>query len=118
MYNIVISSAYPRVCYAMLTCIRLFATPARLLFHGDSPGKNTGVGFHAHAPGDLPNPGIKPRSPTLQVDSLLSEPPGKPRNTGVGSLSLLQGNFPIQESNWGLLNYRRILYQLRYQGSP
>ena len=29
------------------------------------------------SPGDLPNPGIKPRSPTLQVDSLLSEPPGK-----------------------------------------
>ena len=30
------------------------------------------------SPGDLPNPGIEPRSPTLQVDSLLSEPPGKP----------------------------------------
>ena len=29
-------------------------------------------------PGDLPNPGIEPRSPTLQADSLLSEPPGKP----------------------------------------
>ena len=51
MYNIVISSAYPRVCYAMLTCIRLFATPARLLFHGDSPGKNTGVGCHAPSRG-------------------------------------------------------------------
>ena len=38
-------------------------------------------------------PGIEPRSPTLQADSLPSEPPGKPRNTGVGSLSLLQGNF-------------------------
>ena len=30
------------------------------------------------APGDLPKPGIKPRSPTLQVDSVSSEPPGKP----------------------------------------
>ena len=30
-------------------------------------------------PGDLPNTGIKPRSPTLQVDSLPSEPPRKPR---------------------------------------
>ena len=30
------------------------------------------------SPGDLPNPGIKPRSPTLQVDALPSEPPGKP----------------------------------------
>ena len=30
--------------------------------------------------GDLPNPGIKPRSPTLQADALTSEPPGKPLN--------------------------------------
>ena len=30
------------------------------------------------SPGDLPNPWIEPRSPALQADSLLSEPPGKP----------------------------------------
>ena len=53
------------------------------------------------SPGYLPNPGIKPGSPALQVDSLPAEPQGKPKNTGVGSLSLLQ---------W-------ILYQLSYQGS-
>ena len=58
--------------------------------HGDSPGKNTRV-WPGPPPGDLPNPGLKPRSPTLQV---ASEPPGKPRNTGVGSLSLLQGGLP------------------------
>ena len=69
-------------------------------------------------PGDLPNPWIAPRSPALQADSLLSEPPGKPMNTGVGSLSLLQGIFPTQESNQGLLHCRQILYQLSYQGSP
>ena len=34
-------------------------------------------------------PRTEPRSPTLEVDSLLSESPGKPKNTGVGSLSLL-----------------------------
>ena len=39
-------------------------------------------------------------------------------NTGVGSLSLLQGIFPIQGLNWGLLHCRWILYQLSYQGSP
>ena len=55
---------------------------------------------------DLPNPGIKPRSPALQADSLLTEPQGKPKNTGVGSLSLLQRIFPAQESNWGLLHCR------------
>ena len=39
------------------------------------------------SPGDLPNPEIKPRSPTLQADSLPAEPQGKPKNTGVGSPS-------------------------------
>ena len=58
------------------------------------------------------------RSPTLQADSLPSEPPGKPKNTGVGSLSLLQGNFQTQELNQGLLHCRWILYQLSYPGSP
>ena len=34
--------------------------------HGDSADKNTGVGFHAPPPGDLPNPGIGPSSPHLR----------------------------------------------------
>ena len=63
-------------------------------------------------------PRIKPRSPTLQADSLRAEPQGKPKNTGVGSLSLLQHIFPTQELNQGLLYCRRILYQLSYKGSP
>ena len=46
---------------------------------------------------DLPNLGIKLRSLSLQVDSLPAEPPGRPKNTGVGRLSLLQGIFPTQE---------------------
>ena len=53
--------------------------PARLLCPWNSPGKNTGVGGHSLLQGDLPNPGIDPRSPALQADSLPSEPPGKPR---------------------------------------
>ena len=40
-------------------------------------------------PGDLPNPGMEPRSPALEPDSLLFEPPGKPMNTGMGSPPLL-----------------------------
>ena len=58
------------------------------------------------------------QTPALQADSLPTQPPGKPKNTGVGSLSLLQGIFQTQESNWGLLHCRHILYQLSYQGSP
>ena len=40
------------------------------------------------------------------------------QNIGVGSLSLLQGNFPTQESNPGLPHCRQILYQLSQKGSP
>ena len=66
----------------------------------------------------FPHPGMEPRSPALRVDSFPAEPPGKPRNTGVGSLSLLQGIFPTEESNQGLPHCRWILYQLSHQGSP
>ena len=62
--------------------------------------------------GDLPSIGIKPRSPALQEHYLPSELPGKPKKTGMGSLSLLQGKFLTQESNWGLLYCSRILYSV------
>ena len=75
-----------------------------------SQGQNTGVGSLSLVQGNLPNPGIKPRSPTLQADSLPAEPQGKPKNTGVGSLSLLQGIFLTQELNRGLLHCWQILY--------
>ena len=70
-----------------------------------------------NSPGDLSNPGIEPGSPTLQEDSLQAEPPGEPKNTRAGSLFLLQGIllqgiFLTEESNWGLLHCRQILYQL------
>ena len=82
--------------------------------HGDSPCKNTRL--PCPSPRDLPNPGIK--LPTLRVDSLPTEASGKPKSTGVGSLSLLQGIFLTQESNWDPLHCRQSLYQLHYQGSP
>ena len=48
---------------------------------------------------------------------MLSEQPVKLKDTGVGSLPLLHGNFPNQESNQGL-HHRQILYQLSYHGRP
>ena len=63
-------------------------------------------------------PRDRTRSPVLQADSLPAEPQGKPKNIGVGSLSLLPGIFPTQELNQGLLYCWQILYQLSYQGSP
>ena len=55
-------------------CNPMDCSPPSSSIHGDSPGKNTGV--PCPPPDDLPNPGIKPRSLALQVDSLLSELPG------------------------------------------
>ena len=64
----------------------------------------------------LPNPGIEPRSPTSQADSLPAEPQGKPKNTGVGSLSLLQHlpNPGIEPGSSAL--QVDFFYQLSYQG--
>ena len=64
------------------------------------------------SPENRPNPGIEPRFPALQADSLPAEPQGKSKSAGMGSLSLLQQIFPTQESNQGFLLCRRILYQL------
>ena len=74
-------------------------------------------GLPCSPPGAVLNSGLELRYPTLQANSLPSEPPGKPKNTGVGGLSFLQGIFLIQELNWGLLHCRWILNQLTYQGS-
>ena len=64
----------------------------------NSPGQNTGMGSLSFSfSGDLPNPGVKPRSPALKADSLPAEPQGKPKNTGMGSLSLLQQIFPTED---------------------
>ena len=105
-----------RVCVCVCVCVCVLVTqlcptlcnpmdcsPPGSSVYGDSPGKNTGVGCQCPPPGYLPNPGIKTRSPTLQTDSLLSEPPENAKNTGVGSPSLLQGDFLTQELKQGLL---------------
>ena len=72
----------PPVCLVAQSCLTLCdpmnCSPPGSSVHGDSPGKNTGVGCHA----------------------------------------LLQGIFPTQGSNPGLLHYRQILYRLSHQGSP
>ena len=65
-----------------LSRVRLFATPWTVAYQApQSMGFSrqeywSGVPFPS--PGDLPNPGIEPRSPALQADALTSEPPGKP----------------------------------------
>ena len=57
-------------------------------------------------------------SDSMQPQGLYNPWNSPGQNIGVGSYSLLQGIFPTQESNRGLLRCRRILYQPNYQGSP
>ena len=47
------------------------------------------------SPGNLPNPGKEPRSPTSQADSLPAELQGKPKNIEAGSLSLSPADLPV-----------------------
>ena len=49
-------------------------------------------GLTCPSPGDLPDPGIEPRSPTWQVDSLPSEPPEKPIRCGEELLNMNYGS--------------------------
>ena len=58
--------------------------PTRLLCPWGFSRQEYWSGLPCPSPGDLPNPGNEPRSLTLQVNSLPSESPGKPKNTGVG----------------------------------
>ena len=79
MYNI----TYKLVC--VLSHIQLFATPWTVTLQAPlSMGfsrQEYWSGLPFPSPGDLPDPGIEPRSPALQVDSLPSEPTGKPKRT-------------------------------------
>ena len=84
--------------------------------HGDSPGKNTGVGCQALLQGTFPTQGPNPGFPHCRWILHHLSHQGRPLKTGVGSLFLLQGVFLTQESNQGLLHYRWILYQLSYWG--
>ena len=89
-----------RVCLVTQSCPTLCdpmdCSPSGSSVHGNSPSKNTIVIAMPSSRGSS-----QPRDRTwvsCTAGRLPSEPPGKPKNTGVGSLSFLQGNFPSQES--------------------
>ena len=143
------------LCSVIQSCMTLLQPyelqPARLLCPWDSPGKNTGVGYHFLLQGIFLTQGLNLHLPRADF-SLLSyqqsyvysscvllccvqshltlceptdySPPGSSvhgdspgKNPGVGFHALLQGTFPTQGLNPGLLHYRWNLYHLRYQGS-
>ena len=65
-------------------CDPMDCSPPGSTVRGNFPGKNARVGCHALLQGIFRTQESKHRSPAVQVDSLLSEPLGKPKNTGVG----------------------------------
>ena len=79
--------------------VRLFATlwtvghqaPPSMGF----PRQEYWSGLPFPSPGDLPDPGIEPRSPSFQADALTSEPPGKPH--------MPWGNQLIIKKKWSIL---------------
>ena len=67
----------------LLSRVRLFATPWTVA-HQAPPSMGFSrqeywSGLPFPSPGDIPDPGIEPRSPALEADTLTSEPPGKPK---------------------------------------
>ena len=64
-----------------LSRVQLFSTPQTVAYHAllsmGFSRQEYWNGLPFPSPEDLPNPGIKPRSPTLKADALSSEPPGK-----------------------------------------
>ena len=64
-----------------LSHVRLFVTPWTIAYQAPPSIYWSGLPFPS--PGDLPDPGIEPRSPTFQADALTSEPPGKPIHTHI-----------------------------------
>ena len=78
-----------------LSRVRLFATPWTVA-HQATPSMGFSrqeywSGLPFPSPGDLPDPGIEPRSPALQADALISEPPAK------ALLSKLCSNVPLMQ---------------------
>ena len=80
-----------------LSCIWLFAIPWTIQSMEFSR-QEYWRGESFPSPGDLPNPGIKPRSPALQVDSLPAESPGKP--------TVPRGNSIKDSKSWGSFNFQ------------
>ena len=78
--------------------------------HGDSPGKNTGVGCHALLQGIFPTQGTNPGLPHCRLFFTNWATREAREYWSGGSLSLLQGILPTQKSNWDLLHCRWILY--------
>ena len=82
-----------------LSCVWLFATPWTVAYQAPLSmefSRQYWSGLPFPSPGDLPNPGIKPRSPELQADTLPFESPGKPRSFNFMAVVTVHSDFGTQ----------------------
>ena len=119
----------------LLSCVQLFAAPWTVAYQAPPPMEFSRQGYWSGlpfpSPGDLPNPGIEPGSPSLQADALPSEPPGKLKNWNLSPIakSNLWSSFYSRDSfGWDMIWWKRqrvkrmweskrILYQVSFSSS-
>ena len=116
------------LCLVTQSCLTLCdsmdCSPPGSSVHGDSPGKNTGVGCQALLHGIFfPTQGSSPGLPHckwilyhLIYHLIYPEPPGKSMNIKLSLFGIFI--FPTQGLNPGLPHFRQILYYLSHQRSP
>ena len=112
---------YVKVKVKSLSRVQLFATPWTVAHQApQSMGfsrQEYWSGLPFPSPGDLPNPGIEPKSPTLQADALTSELPGKPQMYSIAknkftkeiyviSLKEIKCQYKHSENNLARMNFR------------
>ena len=100
-----------------LSRIRLFATPWTVAYQAPpSMGfsrQEYWSGLPFPSPGDLPDPGIEPRSPILEADALTSEPPGQENSRNTSTSALLIRLKPL--TVWITTNCEKFLKRWDYQ---
>ena len=100
----------------LLSCVRLFAAPWTVAYQVPPSMGFSKLEYWSElqfpSPGDLPNPGIEARSPTLQADTLLSEPPGKPVHSMVLGKCIIKciHHYSIIHSSFTVLKISFVLH--------
>ena len=88
----------------LLSRVQLFVTPWTVAYQASlSMGfsrQEYWSGLPFPSPGDLPDPGIEHGSPTLQADTLPSEPPGKPQRNGTYTYTHLNITQPLKRMKY------------------
>ena len=110
--SVSLSHTYKHAHYILFLCFCLVAqlcltlcnpmdcSPPGSSVHGDSPGKNTGVGSHTLLQGIFPTQGSNPGLPHGRWILYHLSHPGKPKNTGVGSLSFSRESSQTWHQTW------------------